>query len=179
MTQATLPITPSQTIGPFAHEAWQWAVSASATIVPGGPAITISGTVLDGAGVPVDEAQIECWSPAASGTDAGEQGAALAGFRRTPTDAKGGFSFRLARPAPGQPAAHVTVFARGLLLHAFSAVFLEDDAGLAQSAILTQVPPERRATLVASRESNPGAPDQYRWDIHLQGERETAFFDYA
>jgi protocatechuate 3,4-dioxygenase alpha subunit len=69
--------------------------------------------------------------------------------------------------------AYITVFARGLVKHQFTAVFLSDDAGLSQSAILEQVPAARRATLLAARQ-----PDGYRWDIHMQGERETVFFDY-
>jgi protocatechuate 3,4-dioxygenase alpha subunit len=45
---------------------------------------------------------------------------------------------------------------------------------LRASAILGQVPPARRATLVAAAQ-----PDgSYVWDIHLQGARETVFFDY-
>jgi protocatechuate 3,4-dioxygenase alpha subunit len=70
---------------------------------------------------------------------------------------------------------YVTVFARGLVLHQFTAVFLEDDAGLAQSAILNQVPEARRATLLARRTGE----GQYHWDIRMQGEAETVFFDYT
>jgi protocatechuate 3,4-dioxygenase alpha subunit len=168
----TLPITPSQTIGPFSHEAWQWATSASSVAAPAGPAITVAGVIRDGAGAPIDDAMIEFCLP---GQEAAEQGNALPGFRRMPSDAEGGFSARLPAPAPGQPAAYVTVFARGLLVHAFSAVFLADDPELAQSAILEQVPAERRPTLLAT----PAGPGHYRWDIHMQGEHETVFFDYA
>ena len=75
----------------------------------------------------------------------------------------------------GAPATFITVFARGLVKHQFSAVFLEDDTGLAQSEILQQVPAERRATLIA-RKSAPGV---YHWDIWMQSDKETAFFDYV
>jgi protocatechuate 3,4-dioxygenase alpha subunit len=67
------------------------------------------------------------------------------------------------------------VFARGLVLHQFSAVFLEDDGGLARSDILQQVPEDRRATLIA-RKTGPAASE---WDIRMQGDNETVFFDYA
>jgi protocatechuate 3,4-dioxygenase alpha subunit len=53
-------------------------------------------------------------------------------------------------------------------------VFLEDDATLAESAILAQVPAERRATLVARKDGD----GTYRWDIWMQTEKETVFFDY-
>lgn len=70
--------------------------------------------------------------------------------------------------------AYVTVFARGLVKHQFSAVFLEDDPALAQSALLEQVPPNRRDTLIARKQ----ADGSYLWNIHMQGEHETVFFDY-
>jgi protocatechuate 3,4-dioxygenase alpha subunit len=171
----TLPISPSQTIGPFSHEAWRWACAASDAAAAGPDSISVTGTIRDGAGVPIDDAMIEAWSPASAEA---ETALALPGFRRTPSDLEGRFRFILTRPAvadAGEPAMFVTVFARGLVLHQFSAVFLEDDAGLARSAILQQVPEARRATLIA-RKTGPAA---YEWDIHMQGANETVFFDYA
>jgi protocatechuate 3,4-dioxygenase alpha subunit len=166
-------ITTSQTIGPFSHEAWQWA--ADLTALHGGAGlITISGTIYDGDGVPVDDAQIEAWQPEAAAVEAQH---AVPGLRRLPSDAQGGFSLHLSvcPHAPGTPLAYVTVFARGLVKHQFTAVFLADDAGLAASALLGQVPAARRATLVAAKTGE----GRYRWDIHLQGTQETVFFDYV
>ncbi len=171
----TLPISPSQTIGPFSHEAWRWACAASDAVAAGPNSITIRGTLRDGSGEPIDDAMIEAWSPASVEADAGT---ALPGFRRTPSDMQGGFQFTLPRPPvanAGEPVMFVTIFARGILLHQFSAVFLEEDAGLARSEILQQVPEARRATLIA-RKTGPAA---YTWDINMQGENETVFFDYA
>ena len=168
----TLPITPSQTIGPFSHEAWRWACDASAAVDSCFDQITISGIMRDGDGAPITDAMLETWSPAAA---AAESAHALPGFRRVATDDAGAYSFSLTRGPAGEPAALVTVFARGLLVHQFSAIFLDDDAGLAGSAILEQVSPQRRATLVA-RKTGPSA---YAWDIWMQGEQETVFFDYA
>ena len=170
-------ITTSQTIGPFSHEAWQWAVDASAAgqLETTAATITISGAIYDGDGVPVNDAQIEAWQPAAAGAEAAQ---ALPGFRRVPSGDQGEFSLRLsqcAAPASGAPATFITVFARGLVKHQFSAVFLEDDTGLAQSEILQQVPAERRATLIARKT----APGVYHWDIWMQSDKETAFFDYV
>lgn len=171
----TLPISPSQTIGPFSHEAWRWACAASDAVAAGPSTISIAGTIFDGAGEPIDDAMIEAWSPASTEAEAA---LVLPGFRRTPSDLEGRFRFTMTRPAvpdAGQPVMFIAVFARGLVLHQFSAVFLEDDGGLARSEILQQVPEARRATLIA-RKTGAGA---YQWDIHMQGANETVFFDYA
>ena len=162
-------ITTSQTIGPFSHEAWKWATELN----PAAGAITIRGAIYDGAGAPINDAQIESWQPAAANAEAA---ADLPGFRRVPSGEDGGFALQLSKAdqVAGEPVAYVTVFARGLVKHQFTAVFLADDAGMSQSAILDQVPAARRATLLAER----NADGSYRWDIHMQGERETVFFDY-
>ncbi|SEN18871.1 protocatechuate 3,4-dioxygenase alpha subunit [Duganella sp. CF517] len=173
MTNPAKPITTSQTIGPFSHEAWQWAVDFSDAARPV-DAVTISGTIYDGDGLPINDAQIETWQPAAAGAEASQP---LAGFRRVPSNDQGGFALRLSAvpQAPGLPLAYITVFARGLVKHQFTAVFLEGDAGLAESAILEQIPAARRPTLLAVKT----ADGQYRWNIHMQGAQETAFFDYV
>jgi len=168
-------ITTSQTIGPFSHEGWQWAVDfcAAGRLETSAPTIVLHGVLYDGDGNPIDDAQIEAWLPEAAGVEASQE---IPGFRRTPTGKAGEFSLRLSvppRPA-GEPVAYVTVFARGLTKHQFTAVFLEDDATLAESAILAQVPAERRATLVARKDGD----GTYRWDIWMQTDKETVFFDY-
>lgn len=170
-------ITTSQTIGPFSHEAWQWAVDAStpATLETSAPTVLISGIIYDGNGAPIDDAQIEAWTPAGA---AAESTQAIPGFRRVPSGPSGEFSLRISLPQPatrGEPVMYVTVFARGLVKHQFTAVFLEDDSGLAQSAILSQVPEARRATLLARKSGEC----EYRWDIWMQTDKETAFFDYV
>ena len=170
-------ITTSQTIGPFSHEAWQWAVDGCtpARLETSAPTILVSGAIYDGNGNPIDDAQIEAWTPDGA---AAESSQPIPGFRRVPSGAAGEFVLRLSLPEAatrGEPVMYVTVFARGLLVHQFTAVFLEDDTGLAQSAILNQVPEARRATLLA-RKLDEG---RYQWDIRMQGEQETAFFDYV
>jgi protocatechuate 3,4-dioxygenase alpha subunit len=169
-------ITTSQTIGPFSHEAWQWAVDCCdpARAATTAPTVTITGVVYDGDGAPVNDAQLEAWLPEAHACEAGQP---LPGFRRLPTGDQGEFTLVLSAPPrpAGEPLAYVTLFARGLTRHQFSAVFLDDDPALPESAILEQVPPARRATLLARR----GADGAYRWDIHLQGSQETVFFDYV
>jgi protocatechuate 3,4-dioxygenase alpha subunit len=116
-----------------------------------GPTVTISGIVYDGDGNPINDAQIEAWLP--DGRCACEA-AALPGFRRLPSGEQTA-SFADAvdrgRALPANRLAYITVFARGLTKHQFTAVFLEDDPALAQSAILEQVPAQRRATLIARK----------------------------
>jgi protocatechuate 3,4-dioxygenase alpha subunit len=168
-------ITTSQTIGPFSHEGWQWAVDAcaAARLETSAPTIVVHGILYDGDGNPIDDAQIEAWLPEAAAAESAQD---IPGFRRTPTGKAGEFSLRLSVPerTAGEPIAYVTVFARGLTKHQFTAIFLDDDATLDQSAILAQVPAARRDTLVARKEDD----GTYRWDIWMQTAKETVFFDY-
>ena len=66
---------------------------------------------------------------------------------------------------------------RGMLLHTFTRIYFDDEAAANESdPVLGLVPAERRATLIARRE--PGTSKTvYRFDIHMQGEQETVFFD--
>lgn len=156
--------TTSQTIGPFPHEGWRWAFAPASSA-----GLLVSGQVFDGDGLPVNDAMLEAWVPAAAGAIDG-----LPGLHRVPTGEQGEFVLALpARPAPGQPAAYLTVFGRGVLKHQFTAVFLADDPALADAPLWQQVPAARRDTLLA----HPAASG-YRWDVHLQGLHETVFLDY-
>jgi len=163
-----MSMTTSQTIGPFFQPGLQWGMDGSIGLPADGPRIIVEGAVIDGAGDTVIDALIEAWNPAAASESAG----GMPGFRRADTVHGGRFRLELSgNTAPGEPVAYITVFARGLLSHQFTAVFIADDAA---SAMLAQVPAERRATLIARQD----AAGVYQWDIHLQGERETVFFDY-
>jgi len=71
------------------------------------------------------------------------------------------------------PYLSVCVFARGLLHHLFTRIYLpgfdpESDP------LLATLEPERRSTLIAE----PAAERVYRFDVHLQGERETVFLEF-
>jgi protocatechuate 3,4-dioxygenase alpha subunit len=159
-------ITTAQTIGPFPHEGWRWAFDTSEA---GKGRITIEGRVFDGDGNPVTDALVEGWSAhAGPGSVAG-----VTGLRRAAANDEGWFRFVIPQPAAaarGEPALYIALFARGLLKHQFTAVFVD----AADAPLLQQVPDARRATLVAT----PTGAHSYRWDIHLQGERETVFFDF-
>lgn len=160
--------TPSQTIGPFFYNGMEWGFEASKGLTT---AVVLTGRVLDGAGVAINDAMVEAWVPAA----AEETQSGTPGYRRSTSTHGDNLSYRLelpVAPQPGEPAAYITVFARGLLKHQFTAVYLGDPG---KAALLDQVPAARRATLIAERDAATGA---WRWDIHMQGERETAFFEY-
>ena len=143
--------TPSQTVGPYfaiglSHE-------RQSDVVPGG-GVRIIGIVYDGDG-PVHDAVVELWQRSENGTLWGRCG----------TDRDGKFAFVTERPADG--VADLQVFARGLLRHLGTRLYFPG----ASDEVLKAVEPERRETLVAREED--GA---LRFDIHLQGDRETVFF---
>ncbi|MET0350483.1 MAG: protocatechuate 3,4-dioxygenase [Rhizobacter sp.] len=160
------PITTSQTIGPFPHEGWRWAFDAGRQDLP----VQVTGRVFDGDGNPVSDAVLEAWLP---GTAAGFALEGLPGLYRTHTQDDGTFRFSLpSHGVAGEPDFYLVVFARGLVKHQFSAVYLKDNP---DAPLLKQVPAERRATLIAK----PGPDGTFQWDLHLQGPAETVFFDFT
>lgn len=184
--------TASQTVGPFFSfglEHPQWA-----DLTDGGKAagetIRIEGRVIDGDGAPVPDALLEIWQANAAGRyahpdDAREKSLAphFRGFGRCATKEDGSFAFRTIRPGsvPGRgnalQAPHVTfcIFARGLLRHLYTRLYFEDCmASNDADPLLASIEDEAlRATLIARKT----APATYRFDIRLQGEGETAFFE--
>jgi len=172
---ARLGITPSQTVGPFFHDcmlrddARRDAIGGDEDNVR----FRVNGRVLDGAGAGVPDAVIEVWQ--------------ATGFARVGTDEHGTFSFTAvrARPMPFDrstsqaPHLSVAVFARGLLNHLFTRIYFDDEPSTAADPILRRVPEARRATLVARLEPGGSLARSYRFDIILQGEDETVFFDFS
>ena len=162
----TLPRTPSQTVGPFF--AFGLCVLPQNELMALGheEAVRIHGSVVDGAGNPVSDAMVEVWQP---------PGRPGTGWARSGTDAAGGYSFVVARPqAANGEAAHlsVLVFARGLLKPVMTRLYPPGDPAHETDPVLSALPAERAQTMVAVAEG--GA---LRFDIRLQGDRETAFFD--
>lgn len=164
--------TPPQTIGPFFGVLLPERGLVS-LLPPGspGPRVCISGTVVDGAGEPVSDALVEIW----------QGGVGACGFGRIPTTRAGGFAFETTKPGPvpgpdGRPQApHLVVglFARGLLTRLVTRVYFDDEAANEHDPVLACVPADRWATVIAVGES----AGRYRFDIVLQGPRETVFFD--
>jgi protocatechuate 3,4-dioxygenase alpha subunit len=172
--------TPSQTIGPFFHDALLDR-DRSELVPPDHPqAIRIEGTVYDGAGEPVPDAMVEVWQANPEGRF-GAPGT-FSGFGRSGTPDGGRFSFVTVKPGPvpgpggasQAPHVMVSVFARGLLRRAVTRIyFLDEAAANAADPVLSSIEdPGLRETLVARDEGGV-----LRFDIHLQGERQTAFFD--
>jgi protocatechuate 3,4-dioxygenase alpha subunit len=163
-----LPLTPSQTIGPFFAIALPW--PDGPFVVPEGTpgAITVSGRVFDGAGEPVPDALVEIWQ-----ADPG-----FRGFGRCPTDAGGAYHFVTLRPGalpPEAPHLDVSVFARGLLDRLVTRIYLPDEeaANAVDPVLLLIKERSGRDTLIAGQ---TGA-GEFRFDIRLQGDGETVFFD--
>ena len=82
-------------------------------------------------------------------------------------------------PGPGgkpqAPHVLVAIFARGMLLHNYTRIYLDGEAANAADPVLALVPADRRTTLIAKRVSSGNAV--YTFDIHLQGDNETVFFE--
>jgi protocatechuate 3,4-dioxygenase alpha subunit len=188
-------ITPSQTVGPFfsfcltPREGIYPAVFSHDLTVGGvdGERIRIEGKVLDGDGAPVPDAMLEIWQADPQGRFAGAERAgnsAFAGFGRVECDAEGRYAFTTVKPGPvpgpggtrQAPHINVNVFARGLLRQLVTRIYFSDELHNANDPILALVPGERCLTLIAHRVES-GAEALYTFDIRLQGENETVFFE--
>ena len=184
--------TPSQTVGPFFHDAL---ALPGAEILVGpdtkGERLELIGRVLDGDGAPVPDALIEIWQANAEGRYAHPEDGqpkpldpAFRGFGRCASDAEGRFRIATVRPGrvPGRgnalqaPHINLGLFARGLLRRLVTRLYFEDSPTNAEDPVLALVQdPARRATLLAKRVAGDGAV--YRFDIILQGNGETLFFE--
>jgi protocatechuate 3,4-dioxygenase alpha subunit len=143
-------------------------------------AFWIRGRVTDGAGEPIPDALIETWQADPAGSFPDRPDASFRGFGRCPTDGAGAFGIYTVKPgAVGgvggsvqAPHIDVAVFMRGLLRPVITRIYFADDPGLESDPLLASVREEGRKTMIATR-----SDDGYRFDIRLQGEGETAFFD--
>jgi len=193
-----LPPTSSQTVGPFFHlgVAFLTREHLEARGITG-EIVTIRGRVLDGDGKPLPDALLEIWQADAAGQYTAERSdwadgnssPRFQGFGRAETDQDGVFSFTTVKPGSvafpdgSMQAPHivVTVFSRGLLKPLWTRLYFPDEPGNAADPILKLVPAERRATLIARR-SGEGAgnlgENTLEWNVVMQGDGETVFFDY-
>ena len=200
-------ITPSQTVGPFfayglaPNGRCQWDPNGSYSwketigdnlITPdtSGQKIRIEGRITDGDGAPINDAMLEIWQADAQGRyahprdDRARPNAKFKGFGRSATDKDGNYSFDTVKPGAvagpgGQPQApHIVlcIFSRGMLRQIYTRLYFSDEAANAGDPILRLVPADRRGTLVAHK-SMRGELPIYRFDIRVQGENETVFFD--
>ncbi len=191
---STLPLTSSQTVGPFfgpallREDAERHVLVQAETL---GERIRIEGRVLDGDGLAVPDAMVEIWQANAHGqynhpADQGPSALDMSflGSGRSGTDEEGYYWFETIKPGRvafdrerlQAPHICVTVFSRGLLNHLATRLYFEDEASNVEDPILQYVPEERRSTLVAKRGEREGKI-VYRFDIRMQGEGETVFFN--
>jgi protocatechuate 3,4-dioxygenase alpha subunit len=153
-----------------------------------GERIRVRMRITDADGLPVPDALVEVWQADADGLYVRPDDPATAltapafcGFGRLASDTDGACVFETIRPgrivdAEGRfQAAHINVclFARGLLRQLYTRLYFEGDPDLGRDQILAQVPADRRATLTAR---HTGGQD-WSFDIRLQGDRETVFFN--
>jgi protocatechuate 3,4-dioxygenase, alpha subunit len=184
-------LTPSQTVGPYFAMRLPW--PQGPYVVPDGTpdAITIVGRVYDGAGNALPDAMIETWQADPYGRFAhpddprGPSPAGYGGFRgfgRCETSADGSYRIVTVKPGPlptpdgdiEAPHLDVSVFARGLLDRVVTRMYFPDEtAANAGDPVLCSVEPARRGSLIAVAEPE----GHLRFDVWLQGDRETVFFD--
>ncbi|GAA4058018.1 protocatechuate 3,4-dioxygenase subunit alpha [Streptomyces shaanxiensis] len=191
--ETVLP-TPSHTVGPFYGHALPFPGGGDIAPVGHPDTIVLQGYILDGEGNPLPDAFVELWGAdpdgnvpqadgsmrrdPASGGFLGRNGVEFTGWGRIQTDANGHWSARTLRPgARGQSAPYISVcvFARGLLVHLFTRIYLPgDEAALAADPLLARLDEARRDTLIAEDRGD----GTYRFDIRLQGEGETVFLEF-
>jgi len=164
-------LTPFQTVGPYLRLGLR---AALGPIPPSYPCqrIVIRGRLLDGRQTAIPDGVLEWWHPA------------LPTLQRTPTEDNGTFVLETIKPgrvsAPtglrNQQAPHfaVRVLGRGLLTQYITRVYFPDEPDTADDHILGLVPHDRRHTLIAQVVS----PNEYRFDVVVQGADETVFFDF-
>lgn len=202
-----LPETPSQTAGPYVHigliphqAGFDIFENSFGNVMAGrdtiGERIRIEGRVLDGTGAPCRDILLEAWQANAAGrynhpADQQTDKALDPNFRgwgRSGTDFDTGlYTFETIKPGPvigrrgyNPMAPHVNIWlaARGINIGLATRMYFEDETALNESdPVLRMIEPAiRRRTLLARREARSNGV-VYVFDIRLQGENETVFFD--
>jgi protocatechuate 3,4-dioxygenase alpha subunit len=184
-----LGVTPSQTVGPYFAIGLSWDDGPAVVPEGTGGAFWIRGRVFDGNGDPIPDAVIETWQADGDGrfshpddprgaVDWGE----FRGLGRCGTDDEGNYAIHTIKPGtvPGSggsvqaPHIDVTVMCRGLLARLVTRIYFPDEeTANAADPVLASLPATAASeTLIATK-----TDDGYRFDVHLQGENETVFFD--
>ena len=201
-----LPETPSQTAGPYVHigliprqagfDVFEKDFgNVLVTPETQGERIRIEGRVLDGLGEPLKDVLVEIWQANAAGRynhPADRQDKPIdpsfRGWGRAGSDFRTGlYMFETIKPGPvagrkghRSMAPHVNfwIVARGINIGLNTRMYFSDETEAnADDPVLNIIEQEaRRRTLIAEREER-GAEVVYRFDIRLQGEGETVFFD--
>lgn len=198
--KARLKESPSQTAGPYVHIGCMpnfvgisdvYAADLGAQMIGDrtkGKRIKIVGCIFDGAGEPVKDAMVEIWQADSEGAYAAQNITGYTaeqefrGWGRQPVNLETGqFTFHTIKPgqvpyADGQmQAPHITIWivARGINLGLSTRLYFSDEAAAnAVDPVLSVLNEARASTLVADYEDG-----HYNFEIRLQGDRETVFFD--
>lgn len=195
--------TPSQTAGPYVHiglapgaagfDIYQrelgWDIAGPNA---GGERIRVEGLVIDGTASPVKDVLLEVWQANAAGVYAhpehqGEVEAEFRGWGRVISDFDSGeWGFDTVKPGAVMgrdgrmmaPHINLWIVARGINLGLNTRMYFSDDvAAITADPVINLIEPEsRRQTLIAQRTERDGTL-VYRFDIRLQGQDETVFFD--
>lgn len=183
----SLPLTGSQTVGPYFAIGMDSLCSTEVPAGPGSETVVIEGQLLDGNGSPIPDGVLEIWQAGAggeyeTGNPADSVGAAR-GFARISTSPAGSFRFTTIKPgavaydAARVQAPHlvVLVFMRGLLRNLVTRMYFPEEPANGSDPILQLVPEERRATLIAEVGGEEGT---LHWDIVTRAgtKEETVFF---
>ena len=184
---AVLIPTSSQTVGPFVEIGCTYlATDRVAGPTLGTVDVTVHGRVLDGDGEPVPDYMLEIWQTTGKALDGQRSFRRFAtqddhpAFARVMPLTDGSFAFHTAY-APEHadnsvPHLAMLVFMRGLLKPLYTRMYFPDDVRNDADSVLALVPPDRRATLVARRDSL--SDGSLEWNIVLQGANETVFFEW-
>jgi protocatechuate 3,4-dioxygenase alpha subunit len=178
----------SQTVGPYFRIGLIYGDRQNDLVKEGtaGERITLTGIIYDGDGEPITDAVIEIWQPDVHGIFnhpldplCKQADPHFRGFGRAETRNGGRYEFRTVKPGGrdgSAPYINVYIFARGLLVHALTRLYFPDEPANDNDPVLNAVDSDRRQTLIASREQS-GGPPVYRFDIRMQSEGETVFFN--
>ncbi len=152
-----------------------------------GERIRIEGLVIDGTGSPLKDALLELWQPNADGIFAhpeggGEVEPGFRGWGRAHTDFETGlWGFDTIKPgrvagrngATQAPHISLWIVARGINIGLQTRIYFEDEDNSSDPVLNSVEWDTRRETLIAKKQE----PGLYRFDVRLQGEDETVFFD--
>ena len=193
--------SPSQTAGPYVHIGLTpnfaeitgvYSEDLGTTMVNDktkGERVTVTGRVLDGTGTPLKDALVEIWQADAEGlynSPSEVRGSAdpnFTGWGRCPSNMDTG-EFRFETIKPGRvpypdgrmQAPHITmwVVARGINIGLQTRMYFPDEEKAnGEDPILGRIEHRVRVPTLIAEKVDGG----YRFDIHLQGEKETVFFD--
>lgn len=193
--------SPSQTAGPYVHIGCTPNFCGINGVYPEdlgarmvdeqtqGTRITLCGTVFDGMDAPLKDVMVEIWQADAAGLYPGNDPRGQAdphftGWGRKAGDyATGEWVFETIKPGRvpfkdgRMMAPHITLWivARGINTGLHTRIYFPDeDAANTEDPVLTRLEHKNRIPTLIAEQTGQGA---YRFDVRLQGGRETIFFD--